>query len=178
MLSTLLFKHMGRRALPHASKNAAISGGRASAKVIANAFSTQLNFPDILQQPMIDPQPVYEDVVEEDIADEAPFFDNNYGNVQMKTMSPSEASFASVSQELTHFDQDYDPYSLHMSAFQAYNTTHEDLPHDLGLLEHEDVMDLNVVENYWERQPDAFSDELPPVHSAGGDEFAPDVEDA
>lgn len=169
---------MGRRALPNASK-IAVSRGRASAKICANAFSTQLNFPDILEQPLFEAQPVDEDVVEGDIVDENLHLDNNYRNVQMRTMSPSEATFSSESQERTYFDQDYDQYSLHMSAFQAYNTTHEDSPHDLGLLEYDDVMDLDVVENYWERHPDAYSsDELPTVNTPDGDEFAPDVEDA
>jgi hypothetical protein len=165
---------MGRRALPNATKITADRG----AKICANAFSTHLNFPDILEQPMIDPQPVYEDVVDEDIADETVPFDNSYRNVQMRTMSPSETTFTSVTQERTDFDQDYDQYSLHMSAFQAYNTTHEELPHDLGLLEHEDVIDLNIVENYWERHPDAYSNDLPTANSPDGNEFPPDVEDA
>lgn len=175
MLSTLVSRScckFGHRALPALNRNAL-----ARAKIYANAFSTQLSFPDILEQP-VDVQPVLEDVHFDDIVDDTKRFDNNERNMQVRIMSPSEATFSSIEQdESRQFDQDYDQYSLHMSMFQAYNMTHEESPHDLGLLEHEDVMNLNVVENYWERHPDAYSDELPPVSPLGGEEFAPDVED-
>lgn len=128
----------------------------------------------------IDVQPVIEDVMDDDIVDETKMFDYYERNVQMRTMSPESASYSSITpveEESKHFDQDYDQYTLHMSTFQAYNTTHEESPHDLGLLEYDDVVDLEVVENYWEQHPEAFDETLPTANTMERDDFAPDVED-
>lgn len=137
-----------------------------------SAFSS-LSMPNILGD-LPDVAPVIEDAMEEDIMG-----DNVYGDqvVNRRIMSPSAASYSSIEVDANPFDQDYDQYSLHMSTFQAYNTTHEELPTELGLLEPDDVMNLEVVESYWENHENAFDDELPPVHSMDGEEFAPDVED-
>lgn len=183
MLSTFLSRscrQLGRRTVSSVSRSNALWRALPP-RIYANSFSTQLSFPDILEEP-INVQPVMEDVTDEDIVDETTLFNAYDRNVQVRIMSPSQASYSSVTptqEESSRFDQDYDQYSLHMSTFQAYNTTHEDSPHDLGLLEYDDVVDLNVVENYWEQHPEAYSDDeaLPPMSTLGGDEFAPDVED-
>jgi len=176
MISALLSRscrQVGRRALPKVNR---ITLTRTfSPKIHANTFST-LHFPELLEVEHRDVQPVIEDVAVDDIVEEPALFKEDH--VEVRVMSPSAASYSSVEIESNPFDQDYDQYSLHMSTFEAYNTTHEDLPPELGVLEPDDVMNLDVVENYWEHHPSAYSDELPPVNaSVGGEEFAPDVED-
>lgn len=143
--------------------------------VRAMSSHTQLAIPGI---GFAEAQPVMEDATDDDIIPENELYQQQ-GNVARRIMTPSGASYSSVDVDsyASPFDQDYDQYSLHMSTFQAYNTTHEDLPHDLGVLEPEDVMNLEVVERYWETHPKAFKEDLPSVHHMEGEEFAPDVED-
>lgn len=176
MLSTILSRscrQFGRGALSRANQ----IGGRARVqpRIHANSMSTQLSFPDILgESPEV--APVMEDAMDDDILGESELFQQQ-DHVEVRIQSPSSASYSSVEVESNPFDQDYDQYSLHMSTFQAYNTTHEDLPPELGNLEPEDVMNLEVVQNWWETHPNAYTDELPAVSGMAGEEFAPDVED-
>jgi hypothetical protein len=168
-------RQLGRAALPRMNR---ITFARQLAlfpKLHAKAFSTDLNFPGIFEE-SLDVAPVIEDAMEDDIVGDDELFREEHVAVQ-RIMSPTEASFTVVDEESNHFDQDYDQYTLHMSTFQAYNTTQEYLQPELGLLDPEDVSNLEEVENYWESHPDAYSDDLPPPSAVGSDEFAPDVED-
>ena len=144
-------------------------------KLHPHAFSSDIQFPGILEEP-VDVAPVIEDAMEDDIVHEDELFKEEHVAVQ-RIMSPTEASYSVVEEETTHFDQDYDRYTLHMSTHQAYNTTQEYLPPELGLLDPDDVRNLEEVQNFWESHPDAYNDDLPPASRVVSDEFPPDVED-
>lgn len=170
-------RQFGRRALPQ-FRRIALARTFPPMMIHANTLSS-LHFPDILEvEPLGDVPPVVEDVVFDDVVEEPERFQEDH--VEIRVQTPNASSYSSVEVESNPFDQDYDQYSLHMSTFQAYNTTHEELPPELGLLEPDDVMNLQTVENYWEHHPDAYSEELPHVHTPLDEEtesFTPDVED-
>ena len=114
-------------------------------------------FRDFHEAPEV--ESVIEDARLEDIIQ-----DNRFEKpVEVRIMSPSESfesSFSTISEVEEHYDQDYDEYTLHMSSFESSNTTYESLP-GLDRLQHEDVLNVQDVQNYWEAQDEApFLDEL------------------
>jgi hypothetical protein len=126
-----------------------------------------------------DVEPVVDGLAIEDIVYDDSLFKEK--PLEIRIMSPSESPqahyhYTSISTVEEHYDQDYDEYNLHMSSFQAHNSTRESLP-DLDMVQHEDVRNLEDVEDYWESHPDAFSSDQDISLIIASDEYVPDVED-
>lgn len=143
------------------------------------SYSTGPSFSGFYEPP-IDVAPVVEDAREEDVNNEV--LSKEEPRV-VRIMSPTESSLYSTTMTTATvveenyeqvYDQDYDRDNLHMSSFQAYNTTYESLE-NLEMTQHDDVINLGLLEKYWEAHPTAFSDQLPTVEMAHG--HIPDVKD-
>jgi hypothetical protein len=125
-------------------------------------------------------QPVVDGLSDDDILHQDTSFAKT--PIEKRIQSPSEGSSTCsihyseiMSSVEENYDQDYDEYTLHMSSFQAYNSTRESLP-DLDTLQHGDVRNLEEVEEYWESNPNAFhGEQLAPIFNSNGP--VPDVED-
>lgn len=142
------------------------------------SYSTGPSFSGFFEPP-IDVAPIVEEAREEDLNNELL---SKEEPLVVRVMSPTESSLYSTTMTTVvegHYeqvyDQDYDRDNLHMSAFQAYNTTSESLE-NLEMTQHEDVINLGLLENYWEAHPTAFSDQLPTVKMTHG--HIADVQDS
>jgi hypothetical protein len=121
-------------------------------------------------------EPVVDGLSDDDIL----YQDSNFEKkpIEKRFQSPSNGSTFHHSEIATveeHYDQDYDEYTLHMSSFQAYNSTRESLP-NLDMLQPGDVRNLKDVEEYWESHPNAFEEEDLELTIASN-EYVPDVKD-